>query len=312
MISSQTIENIYFSVQKGEISQKEAKNQLLTLIVKEPQFFGLEKLNNDDLQETICKIISKVESIFDNYDKRKNTKFSSYFQLVVRYIYQTWRKNKTNENIKYSIINNLNKFEFFERENENIYSPEKNIENLPSISDNNQNIKYYTDKVHRKTQSLKLEFLIIALKSSHVITENQINQISRFTKISKTYLLDIIEKANQKLSKRKLQINHLEKMINRDYFKLEEIKMKINLLKYGEIEKNIFQEKYKAITNRRNKNLEKLKSIKLVPSDKIISDILKISPGKIRYYIKRNYKLYNISTNQKKNTNIIQMNNNRH
>jgi hypothetical protein len=60
MISSQTIENIYFSVQKGEISQKEAKNQLLTLIVKEPQFFGLEKLNNDDLQETICKIISKV------------------------------------------------------------------------------------------------------------------------------------------------------------------------------------------------------------------------------------------------------------
>lgn len=311
MISSQTIENIYFSVQKGEISQKEAKNQLLTLIVKEPQFFGLEKLNNDDLQETICKIISKVESIFDNYDKRKNTKFSSYFQLVVRYIYQTWRKNKTNENIKYSIINNLNKFEFFERENENIYSPEKNIENLPSISDNNQNIKYYTDKVHRKTQSLKLEFLIIALKSSHVITENQINQISRFTKISKTYLLDIIEKANQKLSKRKLQINHLEKMINRDYFKLEEIKMKINLLKYGEIEKNIFQEKYKAITNRRNKNLEKLKSIKLVPSDKIISDILKISPGKIRYYIKRNYKLYNISTNQK-NTNIIQMNNNRH
>lgn len=300
MISSQTIENIYFSVQKGEISQKEAKNQLLTLIVKEPQFFGLEKLNNDDLQETICKIISKVESIFDNYDKRKNTKFSSYFQLVVRYIYQTWRKNKTNENIKYSIINNLNKFEFFERENENIYSPEKNIENLPSISDNNQNIKYYADKVHRKTQSLKLEFLIIALKSSHVITENQINQISRFTKISKTYLLDIIEKANQKLSKRKLQINHLEKMINRDYFKLEEIKMKINLLKYGEIEKNIFQEKYKAITNRRNKNLEKLKSIKLVPSDKIISDILKISPGKIRYYIKRNYKLYNISTNQKK------------
>lgn len=300
MISSQTIENIYFSVQKGEISQKEAKNQLLTLIVKEPQFFGLEKLNNDDLQETICKIISKVESIFDNYDKRKNTKFSSYFQLVVRYIYQTWRKNKTNENIKYSIINNLNKFEFFERENENIYSPEKNIENLPLISDNNQNIKYYADKVHRKTQSLKLEFLIIALKSSHVITENQINQISRFTKISKTYLLDIIEKANQKLSKRKLQINHLEKMINRDYFKLEEIKMKINLLKYGEIEKNIFQEKYKAITNRRNKNLEKLKSIKLVPSDKIISDILKISPGKIRYYIKRNYKLYNISTNQKK------------
>jgi hypothetical protein len=300
MISSQTIENIYFSVQKGEISQREAKNQLLTLIVKEPQFFGLEKLNNDDLQETICKIISKVESIFDNYDKRKNTKFSSYFQLVVRYIYQTWRKNKTNENIKYSIINNLNKFEFFERENENIYSPEKNIENLPSISDNNQNIKYYADKVHRKTQSLKLEFLIIALKSSHVITENQINQISRFTKISKTYLLDIIEKANQKLSKRKLQINHLEKMINRDYFKLEEIKMKINLLKYGEIEKNIFQEKYKAITNRRNKNLEKLKSIKLVPSDKIISDILKISPGKIRYYIKRNYKLYNISTKSKK------------
>ena len=90
-------------------------------------------------------------------------------------------------------------------------------------------------------------------------------------------------------------------MINKDYFKIEEIKIKLTLPKYNEIDKKVFQDKIEALTKRKNKNTEKLKSIKLVPSDKIVSDILNITPGKIRYYINRNYKLYNISPKPRKN-----------
>ena len=295
------IENIYFSVEKGEISKKEAENQLVTLIIEEPQFFGLEKLNKDELQEIIFEIINKMDSIFTNYDKTRNTKFSTYFQLIVRYTYQTWRKTKANEEIKNTILKNLNNNEVYEREKANIYSPEKILETLPSIHDNELKNEYsgFNTKLSKRKNS-KLELLIIALKSSHIITENQITQISKITKIDKNKLVELIEKLNKKLSKRKVQIAHLEKMINRDYFKLEEIKIKLTLSKYSEIEKKVLQEKYNSITKRKNKNYEKLKCIKLVPSDKIISDILNISTGKIRYYIKRNYKLYNITTCSKK------------
>ena len=294
------IENIYFSVEKGEISKKEAENQLVTLLIEEPQFFGLEKLNNDELQEIIFEIINKMDSIFANYDKTRNTKFSTYFQLIVRYTYQTWRKTKANEEIKNTILKNLNNNEVYEREKANIYSPENIVENLPIIHDYEQNNEYSGLNMKlEKRKNPELEFLIIALKSSHIITENQITQISKITKIDKNKLVELIEKLNKKLSKRKVQISHLEKMINRDYFKLEEIKIKLTLSKYSEIEKKVLQEKYDSITKRKNKNYEKLKCIKLVPSDKIISDILNISTGKIRYYIKRNYKLYNIKPNPK-------------
>ena len=108
MINSKMIENIYFSVENGEINKKEAENQLVTLLIEEPQFFGLEKLNNDELQEIIFIIINKIDSIFINYDKNRNTKFSTYFQLIVRYTYQSWKKNKASEEIKNAILKNLN------------------------------------------------------------------------------------------------------------------------------------------------------------------------------------------------------------
>lgn len=301
MINSKMIENIYFSVENGEINKKEAQNQLVTLLIEEPQFFGLEKLNNDELQEIIFIIINKIDSIFINYDKNRNTKFSTYFQLIVRYTYQSWKKNKASEEIKNAILKNLNNNEVYQREEDNLYSPENILETLPSIHDNELNNEYsgFNTKLSKRKNS-KLELLIIALKSSHIITENQITQISKITKIDRNELVEIIEKINKKLSKRKVQIKHLEKMINRDYFKLEEIKIKLTLPKYSEIEKRFLEEKFDAIKKRKNKNYIKLKSIKLVPSDKIISDILNVSPGKIRYYIKRNYKLYNITTCSKK------------
>ena len=82
MINSKMIENIYFSVEKGEISKKEAENQLVTLIIEEPQFFGLEKLNKDELQEIIFIIINKIDSIFINYDK--NRKLLQKIRLKIR------------------------------------------------------------------------------------------------------------------------------------------------------------------------------------------------------------------------------------
>lgn len=306
MINSQMIENIYFSVEKGEICKKEAENRLVTLISKEPQFYGLEKLNSDELQEIIFKLINKMDSIFENYDKTRNTKFSTYFQLIVRFTYQSWRKNKASEDIKNTIIKNINNNEVYEREKANIYSPENILETLPMINDNNVNNEYSgLDMKLEKRKNPELELLIIALKSSHILTENQITQISKFTKIERSKLIEIIEKVNKKLSNRKLQIKHLEKMINKDYFKIEEIKIKLTLPKYNEIDKKVFQEKIEVLTKRKNKNTEKLKSIKLVPSDKIISDILNVTPGKIRYYINRNYKIYNISPKPRKNYQYI-------
>ena len=34
--------------------------------------------------------------------------------------------------------------------------------------------------------------------------------------------------------------------------------------------------------------------MKLVPSDKDIGEILNLSPSKVRYYLRKNYRIYNI------------------
>ena len=51
MINSQMIENIYNSLINKEIDKTEATNQLILTIIKNPQFYSLEKLNKEYLHE---------------------------------------------------------------------------------------------------------------------------------------------------------------------------------------------------------------------------------------------------------------------
>ena len=302
MISAKKIEKIYNSLINKEIDKNDAINQLIVSIIKYPQFYGLEKLDKEILHEIIETLLIKIDSVLKNYDKSRNSKFTTYFQMYVRFIYQSWKKKFVKEKIKNTIIHNLNTKELYEREEENLFNPERNLESLINDSNNSINYSGENNKTYNRKE-LDIEFLIIALKSSYIISEGQINEISKIAKISINELTKLIEKVNKKLSYRKNQKTILEGRINKDFFKLQEIKMKISLNDNDIIEKEMLEKKFNRIKKRRDSNISKLNSIKLVPSDKDIGDILNVSPAKVRYYLRKNYRIYNIKSTNPRSAN---------
>ena len=298
MINSEEIQETYNSFFKNEITKKEAIDKLIIHVLKHPQFFGLETLTKENLQDIIFNLLKKIDSIFYTYDISKNTKFSTYFQMKVRYIHQTWKKNNFQENMKNIILNDFNVIECFDSERENQYSPDKILDSMTKENEaeyihGNNSCKFPLELFNTK-KNTKLEYLIIALKSSYVITEEQIKIVSQLANIDEEKLINFVNKLNEKLIKRKINKIRLQEMIQKDFYKLQEFKIKIGLNKHNNSYKDIFEKKLNHIKRRRSKNIERYKKIKLVPSDKDIGIVLNVSPARIRYFLRKNYRLHNI------------------
>lgn len=298
MINAEQIQKIYNSYLNNEIKKKEAIDQLIIDVLKYPQFFGLETLTKENLQDIIYNLIKKIDSIFDTFDSSKSTKFSTYFQMKVRFIHKSWKKNNFKENLKNTILKELNMIECVNRQTENLYSSEDMLDSMvkeeePEYFKNNKSCKFPLELFNTKKNN-KLEYLIIALKSSYVITEEQIKIISQIANIDEKKLITIVNKLNEKLIKRKINKIRLQEVIQKDFCRLQEFKIKMNLKQNSNDYNQFFEKKFNHIKRRRSNNIERYKKIKLVPSDKDIGIVLNLSPARIRYFLRKNYRLYNI------------------
>ena len=94
--------------------------------------------------------------------------------------------------------------------------------------------------------------------------------------------------------------NKLVQLVNQDYVKLRVLKKKINDAYYNSTKQQILKNQYKVLKKRRSQRIERLKKIKIIPSDTEISKLLNISTAKIRYLLKKNYRVYNIKVLQEK------------
>ena len=58
MINSEEIQETYNSFLKNEITKKEAIDKLIIHVLKHPQFFGLETLTKENLQDIIFNLLN--------------------------------------------------------------------------------------------------------------------------------------------------------------------------------------------------------------------------------------------------------------
>lgn len=301
MVNATSITKIYLSFMKDEISKEEAINQLLVLVLKNPAFFGLQSLCKEKLQDFIFNIIHKLDNIFQKYDSNKSI-FSTYFQVNIRYFYETWKKNKSQSNAKEKVCKNMNYFFNNEKFNGDNYEDIFNYQDgLNSVVNENEPFYYPTTKRRIRKKLNDFEVLVIALKSSYYISNEQIEKIMQNTYISKIKLTNYIKELNEKLIKKICLKNKLEMSVNNDFMKMEVLKINYNNLKYSNpLRAEDIKHKYNMLKKKYAKRLKKLKKIKIVPSDNDISTILNISPSKVRYILTKNYTRYNIQTNVRK------------
>lgn len=291
MVNSDSITKIYLSFIGNKINEQEALNKLIMLIQDYPQFFGLQYQSKDNKQDFLYFLISRINKIFENYNPDK-AKFSTYFQVTVRYNFESWKKEQfqTNLHNKCFIENDI--YDNYTKSIETIYSPEKDFESMVSEQ---EPLYYPVNKSRLKKEKItELELLVITLKSSYFVSNEHIKKILNNININKVQLMDFINELNEKMITKIAKKNKISAMISKDYIKMQTLKINIDNLDYNCTKQQVLQKKYQLIKKKRAKRIEKLKQIKLVPSDSEISKMLNISTGKIRYILRKNYKLYNI------------------
>lgn len=297
MIDASSITKVYVSLLNKEITKENAINKLIVLVLENPHFFGLENLNKEDMQDFLFYFIQKVDKVFNNFNPEKS-KFSSYFQSHIRFALESWRKYLGQYYTKSLLFTNDPDYDFFESNNEYAYSPEHNLES--SISETEPIYYPQYRKNQKQTELTELEILIITLKSSYYISNEHIERILNNVSISKFQLLNYIKNLNEKMIDKICRKNKLVQLVNQDYVKLRVLKNKINDAYYNSTKQQILKNQYKVLKKRRSQRIERLKKIKIIPSDTEISKLLNISTAKIRYLLKKNYRVYNIKVLQEK------------
>ncbi len=287
MVNATSLTKIHLSFMKEEITKEEAINQLMTIVLKNPAYFGLEKLSKEKLQDFIFYSINKINNIFKNYDSSKAS-FSTYFQLTIRYSFETWKRTMSQISAKNKVYKKMNYFV----DNEKVFTSQHNIDSYIAEKDE---VYFPTKNKKRKKQLSDFELLVIALKSSYYISNEQIEKIMNNSNLNRISLTSYIKELNEKLIKKICIKNNLEMAINEDFMKMEVLKINYENFKFSKPEKaELIKKKYISIKNRRSKRLNRFKKIKIVPSDIEISKLLNVTPSKIRYVLTKNFELYNI------------------
>ena len=289
MINAKNIDNVYALYKCGVISKKRCVNLLLSFLKENPYFFGLEKLNEESICDFMFYIFPKIQNGLESYDEGRSY-FSSYFQSLVRLDFITWKKIKIKEKLRQQAIINIKSVEY-EIEEDFI----QNTDFLAAEPEQNP----YQQRIEI-SEKLKLELYIIILKSAYYISSEQLSDIVEKFSLDFNELQYLLFLTNEQIKKKIENAKLMEELVNWSFIKREEVKI---CMSHYSSEDPIYEkllEDYQKIDERYNQRKEKLKKMKIVPSDITIAKILGISASKVRYTLKKNYQKLNIAKTSRK------------
>lgn len=311
------INSIPEKIKDGKLTAREAVNQLAVFIVQNPAIFGLPKNDEDLISEVVMHFLEKSENSFEHFNPNYGSFFTYFFCYVKSVIITCSRKRMTrftqdshsiNESIldydshneAYSSIdfNEIGKgtvpysikkipVEAFQLASKSEYYKIKKIDssknNLPKIREFSE----HSTKIERI-------ILILALKSSYYITDEQITRISEICRINENHLRDAIHLLNQDLIEKAERHISLVNRRNRAYYlkkkyenELSQIELNnINNLSYS---KDKITKKYENQSNHLELFNELLKNgvINIRPTNKAVADIMGLCERQISYYLNK-------------------------
>ncbi len=307
-------------IHEGKISIKEGLHTLSVFIMTNPAIFGLEK-DEDLLSEVVTRFLEKEDSVFLHYNSEYGTFFTYFFCYIKSIIVNCNRRRAvsyTRDNHYYneSIINYQNTLESYNHIDYNEFTtkvPFKPVQipaeafQLACKSDQykftplNENHKTEIENLNlsekfknMKSPRIERMLLVLALKSSYYLTEQQIEKISKICNIEEELLKDAIFILNKDLTDK---VNKKQEMISRRnnaYYLKKKYENQINLIndtscfttEYTKLKlekKQLNQEKHWEMLNELLRN----GIVYIRPSNKAISQIVGLCERQISYYLHR-------------------------
>lgn len=308
-------------IHEGKISTKEGLRKLSVFILSNPAIFGLEK-DEDLLSDVVTRFLEKDDWLFLHFNPDYGSFFTYFFCYVKSIIVNCNRKKAVNyaRDIHYyneSVINyehTLNSYNQIDFNKVNTgHVPYKPVSIPPEafkLACKSDDYKFIPYKEQQKKEISKLNLadkfktmrspkierliLVLALKSSYYLTEEQIEKISVICNIDISLLKDAVfilnkdlyEKVNrhQEMISRRNNAWYLKKKYENQITQIKDTTTSVTEYTKLKLEKKqLNQEKHWEMLNELLKN----GFIYIRPTNKAISSIIGLCERQISYYLHR-------------------------
>lgn len=299
------------------ITQDEAARIIAEDLNRNKRKYHLISNDEDILSELSLKILQTSDFLFKNYKKEKCA-FKTYLLSVLKYqiltILREHRKRNSGDelakqcpHIHYETQTELYEMDeapfkimhvkpFIKKTEDKITYREKRLSKKDKKSSPAENstsekpkikmqdlVTYWANRTSQKARTA----LILALKSSYYITEENINSVCDYCEISKKIMQETIDELKSKIPEKQEKIELLQNRRTKSFN--FHIKLQKRISEAVETEKKEeLSKKYEYHTKKwkeRNSRIH-TKSVKLCPTNKQVAEILGICERQVGNYIK--------------------------
>lgn len=275
------------------ITKKEAINSIATFICQNYPVFGLQHYDEDFREELILYIIEKGNNILTNYDEKHGNFFNylyCYITCTVRTLVRTNAKKKVLESVAFN--EQVQSFEEKEYQYNNIKYQNIESPEIPYAA-----VKITPEELKKAFTNIDKdkELLVIAMKCSFYITDDEINKVCKHYNLNKIDLYKAIEYCRTTLLMKSFRKQQLQQRRNAAYYNQKKYEKKIQLLEDSDITENTnllkktFIKKKEKYYNNWQSLTSKFKDgyLPIRPTNKTVAAVLGICERQVIYYIRK-------------------------
>ena len=278
----------------GRLNEKQVIEEICRFVIHNYPVFGLQKYDDDFRQDVLLAIVERGHKMLHHY-KSDFGEFFTFIYCFICTVINTKLKAqmvyalKEKINIEECIINLEEKEEKYHRidftsfeEPKAPYAPPK----IPS-SELQQTLKSLTLKHQDKT------ILVLALKSSYYLTDEQIQRICGIYGIKPEYFYNLIQHCKESLTVKSCRREKAEERRNFAYYHHKRYKKLVQKLDEDILPAsiNIKKERYAQMENKHRNNWNRLNHafekghIYMRPTNKTVANLMGMCERQVNYYI---------------------------
>lgn len=301
-MSKKDVNRLPVLIREGALTEKQALNELAEFICTEPVLFGLHRYDEDFRSEVILCFLEKGHAMIRSFDSRFGQFFSYFFSYVTGIICSLRRveaRTSMQNSVKIDecIKNWPDKISAYRRTNfsrMNLPVLPFAYRNIPADKLREALMAGETKQVYvqAETEAVrkipKKALLVLALKSSYYITDEQIKSISGICGVDSAALESAVQLLRDSLHGRAEKRQLLEEKRNRAYFYRQHYVKQLQLSDPDDGPQLKLMRKLDIQTVKWNSINTKLSSAgsSIKPTNKAVAEVIGISERQVAYYIR--------------------------
>ena len=278
----------------GEISQKQLINLIACFVAENYPVYGLHKYDEDFRQDIILYLIEKGPHLLHIY----NPEFGDFFTFLYCYI-----STLINTKIKNCVMNNMKEKLTFE---ESVRSLDEKAQKYHKIDYKNFEVqkapfahkKITPEELHDAVKELSQKqtdkkVIILALKSSYYLTDEQIQRICSIYHIDQEHFYNMVQHCKETLLPKSERRERAEERRNFAYYHHKRYLRIIKNLDEDDLIENkyILKEIYENKERKHRQNWNRMNNIfekghlYMRPTTKTVADLMGICERQVNYYL---------------------------